>query len=75
MHIRNYFKETNCPRCGTLVTTINRSQFGNTANNLKAFFEGLCADCITPSEHKSLLEIQAMEILKGGRQFDKTSTH
>lgn len=53
---------TSCRRCGKQLATLNRSITG--ADELKAKYDRICADCITKEEEREILEGQAASILQ-----------
>lgn len=53
---------TSCRRCSKPLATLNRSITG--ADDLKAKYDRICADCITKEEEREILDGQAKSILK-----------
>jgi len=45
---------TSCKRCGRSISTLSRSIVG--ADALKAELGEICESCITPEEHRRILE-------------------
>lgn len=52
----------NCPRCGRPMAGLSKAIHGS--DDMRMKYAGLCSKCVTPEEHKEILDNQAEGILK-----------